>query len=102
MAGRLDVRKTYKLYVGGKFPRSESGRSYEVTDANGRFLANAARASRKDTRDAVQAARAAVAGWSAPQMKASDFANRPIAAASILVSSILGFLSRPAPLANNA
>lgn len=64
MAGRLDVRKTYKLYVGGKFPRSESGRSYEVTDANGRFLANAARASRKDTRDAVQAARAAVAGWS--------------------------------------
>ena len=61
---RLDVRKTYKLYVGGKFPRSESGRSYEVLDAKGRFLANAARASRKDARDAVVAARAAVAGWS--------------------------------------
>ena len=61
---RLDVRKTYKLYVGGKFPRSESGRSYEVVDAKGRFVANAARASRKDARDAVVAARAAVAGWS--------------------------------------
>ncbi|MET0827458.1 MAG: aldehyde dehydrogenase, partial [Acidimicrobiales bacterium] len=45
---RLDVRKTYKLYVGGKFPRSESGRSYEVADARGRFVANVARASRKD------------------------------------------------------
>jgi acyl-CoA reductase-like NAD-dependent aldehyde dehydrogenase len=61
---RLDVRKTYKLYVGGKFPRSESGRSYEVVDAKGRFLANAARASRKDARDAVVAARSAFAGWS--------------------------------------
>ncbi len=61
---RLDVRKTYKLYVGGKFPRSESGRSYEVLDARGRFVANAARASRKDARDAVVAARAAGAGWS--------------------------------------
>jgi acyl-CoA reductase-like NAD-dependent aldehyde dehydrogenase len=61
---RLDVRKTYKLYVGGKFPRSESGRSYEVTDARGRFLANAAQGSRKDARDAVVAARAAVKGWS--------------------------------------
>jgi acyl-CoA reductase-like NAD-dependent aldehyde dehydrogenase len=61
---RLDVRKTYKLYVGGKFPRSESGRSYEVHDAKGRFLANAARASRKDARDAVLAARGALAGWS--------------------------------------
>ena len=60
---RLDVRKTYKLYVGGKFPRSESGRSYEVTDSRGRFLANAAQASRKDARDAVVAARAAVKGW---------------------------------------
>lgn len=64
MAARLDVRKTYKLYVGGKFPRSESGRSYEVTDAKGRFVANAAMASRKDARDAVLAARAAFAGWS--------------------------------------
>jgi len=61
---RLAVRKTYKLYVGGKFPRSESGRSYEVVDAKGTFLANAALASRKDARDAVVAARAAFAGWS--------------------------------------
>ncbi len=61
---RLAVRKTYKLYVGGAFPRSESGRSYQVTDARGRFLANAAMASRKDARDAVLAARQAVAGWS--------------------------------------
>ena len=61
---RLDVRKTYKLYVGGAFPRSESGRSYEVTGADGRFLANAALASRKDARDAVVAARKAFPGWS--------------------------------------
>ena len=60
---RLDVRKTYKLYVGGKFPRSESARSYEVLDARGRFVANAALASRKDARDAVLAARSAFAGW---------------------------------------
>jgi len=64
MAERLDVRKTYKLYVGGAFPRSESGRSYVVNDAKGRFLANAAWASRKDARDAVVAARGAVSGWS--------------------------------------
>lgn len=62
---RLDVRKTYKLYIGGDFPRSESGRSYVVNDAKGRFLANAAQASRKDARDAVKAARAAFPGWSA-------------------------------------
>jgi len=62
---RLAVRKTYKLYVGGAFPRSESGRSYEVRSAKGdRFLANAARASRKDARDAVVAARKAFPGWS--------------------------------------
>jgi acyl-CoA reductase-like NAD-dependent aldehyde dehydrogenase len=61
---RLAVRKTYKLYVNGAFPRSESGRTYEVTDARGRFLANAAAASRKDARDAVVAARAAFGGWS--------------------------------------
>jgi acyl-CoA reductase-like NAD-dependent aldehyde dehydrogenase len=61
---RLDVRKTYKLYVGGAFPRSESGRSYEITDAKGAFLANAAQASRKDARDAVVAARSALSGWS--------------------------------------
>jgi acyl-CoA reductase-like NAD-dependent aldehyde dehydrogenase len=60
---RIEVRKTHKLYVGGAFPRSESGRSYEVTDAKGRFLANAAYASRKDARDAVVAARKAYAGW---------------------------------------
>jgi acyl-CoA reductase-like NAD-dependent aldehyde dehydrogenase len=60
---RLDVRKTYKLYVGGAFPRSESGRSYEVTDARGAFLANAAMGSRKDARDAVKAARGAFAKW---------------------------------------
>ena len=64
MTERLAVRKTYKLYIGGKFPRSESGHSYEVTDHRGRFVANAALASRKDARDAVAAARKAVAGWS--------------------------------------
>jgi acyl-CoA reductase-like NAD-dependent aldehyde dehydrogenase len=64
-SNRLTVRKTYKLFIGGKFPRSESGRSYEVTDARGRFLANAAMASRKDARDAVVAARKAFPGWSA-------------------------------------
>jgi acyl-CoA reductase-like NAD-dependent aldehyde dehydrogenase len=62
---RLDVRKTYKLYVGGAFPRSESGRSYVVNDAKGKFLANASQASRKDARDAVVAARKAFGGWSA-------------------------------------
>jgi acyl-CoA reductase-like NAD-dependent aldehyde dehydrogenase len=61
---RVDVRKTYKLFIGGAFPRSESGRSYVVNDAKGGFLANAARASRKDVRDAVSAARKAFDGWS--------------------------------------
>jgi acyl-CoA reductase-like NAD-dependent aldehyde dehydrogenase len=61
---RIDVRKTYKLYIGGAFPRSESGRSYVVNDAKGGFLANASHASRKDARDAVKAARAAFGGWS--------------------------------------
>ena len=61
---RLAVPKTYKLYIGGKFPRSESGRTFEVVSKDGAFLANAAKASRKDARDAVVAARAAVAGWS--------------------------------------
>jgi len=61
---RLAVRKTYKLYVGGAFPRSESGRTYEVTGHDGAFLANAALASRKDARDAVVAARKAFPGWS--------------------------------------
>jgi len=61
---RLAVRKTYKLFIGGAFPRSESGRSYVVTSADGDFLANAALASRKDVRDAVKAARAAAGPWS--------------------------------------
>ncbi|MFF4991571.1 aldehyde dehydrogenase family protein [Streptosporangium saharense] len=61
---RLAVRKTYKLYIGGAFPRSESGRSYPVTSSKGDFLANAAKASRKDARDAVSAARRAFPGWS--------------------------------------
>ncbi|MET0726653.1 MAG: aldehyde dehydrogenase family protein [Leifsonia sp.] len=60
---RLAVPKTYKLYIGGKFPRSESGRVYEVLSAKGDFLANAAKASRKDARDAVVASRGAVGGW---------------------------------------
>jgi acyl-CoA reductase-like NAD-dependent aldehyde dehydrogenase len=61
---RLRVRKTYKLAIGGAFPRSESGRSYPVHDASGALLANAAQASRKDVRDAVVAARKAFPGWS--------------------------------------
>ena len=64
MSKRLTVPKTYKLYIGGAFPRSESGRTYEVTTTKGDFLANAALASRKDARDAVVAARGAVKGWS--------------------------------------
>ncbi len=64
MSKRLTVPKTYKLAIGGAFPRSESGRTYEVRSAKGAFLANAALASRKDARDAVVAARAAVKGWS--------------------------------------
>ncbi|GAA2962303.1 aldehyde dehydrogenase family protein [Streptomyces enissocaesilis] len=61
---RLSVFKTYKLYVGGKFPRSESGRVYEVSDSKNNWLANAPLASRKDARDAVVAARKAFGGWS--------------------------------------
>ncbi len=60
---RLDVRKTYKLFIGGAFPRSESGRSYPVAGPDGTLLAHAARASRKDARDAVVAARKAGPGW---------------------------------------
>ena len=63
MSERLDVKKTYKLVVNGAFPRSESGRSYEVATANGKFLANVAQASRKDLRDAIVAARAAQGKW---------------------------------------
>lgn len=61
---RVSVRKTYKLYIGGAFPRSESGRSYPVNSPSGQLLAHAAQASRKDLRDAVSAARKAFAGWS--------------------------------------
>ncbi|MEV6423936.1 aldehyde dehydrogenase family protein [Streptomyces sp. NPDC051662] len=62
---RLPVHKTYKLYVGGAFPRSESGRSIPVTSADGDHLAHAALASRKDARDAVVAAREAFGPWAA-------------------------------------
>ncbi|MEY3723142.1 MAG: hypothetical protein RLZZ35_1012 [Actinomycetota bacterium] len=61
---RVDVMKTYKLYIGGAFPRSESGRSYELKDKKGNFIANPALASRKDLRDAVVAAKSAFSGWS--------------------------------------
>ena len=60
----MPVRKTYKLYIGGAFPRSESGRVYPVTGPDGTLLAQAAQASRKDLRDAVVAARKAFGGWS--------------------------------------
>jgi acyl-CoA reductase-like NAD-dependent aldehyde dehydrogenase len=60
---RIPVRKTYKLYLGGEFPRSESGRSYVVRAADGTPLANAVRSSRKDVRDAVRTARGAFSGW---------------------------------------
>jgi acyl-CoA reductase-like NAD-dependent aldehyde dehydrogenase len=61
---RLNIRKTYKLYINGEFPRTESGRFYPVKAKSGELLANACRGSRKDLRNAVQAARKAVAGWS--------------------------------------
>jgi acyl-CoA reductase-like NAD-dependent aldehyde dehydrogenase len=63
--GRVEVKKTYKLFIAGAFPRSESGRSYVVAAHDGAFLANVAWASRKDVRDAVAAARAAQPGWAA-------------------------------------
>jgi acyl-CoA reductase-like NAD-dependent aldehyde dehydrogenase len=63
MSDRLAVRKTYKLFIGGAFPRSESGRTIPVRAPDGRLLAHVARASRKDVRDAVRAARGAQAGW---------------------------------------
>jgi acyl-CoA reductase-like NAD-dependent aldehyde dehydrogenase len=61
---RIDVKKTYKLFINGQFPRSESGRVYEVKDSKGRFLANPAQGSRKDLRECVVAARGAFSGWS--------------------------------------
>jgi acyl-CoA reductase-like NAD-dependent aldehyde dehydrogenase len=63
-SARVPVRKTYKLYVGGAFPRSESGRTFAVHDASGELVAHASQASRKDLRDAVRAARGASAKWS--------------------------------------
>jgi acyl-CoA reductase-like NAD-dependent aldehyde dehydrogenase len=60
---RIDVNKTYKLFIDGAFPRSESGRVYEIKGANKKFIANPALASRKDLRDAVVAAKAAQSGW---------------------------------------
>lgn len=60
---RLEVKKTYKLYINGAFARSESGRVYEVSNAKGEFIANPSLASRKDLRDAVVAARVAQSGW---------------------------------------
>jgi len=65
VSDRLPVRRTAKLFIGGEFPRSESGRSYEVTSHDGRPLAFASQASRKDLREAVKAARGAQAGWAA-------------------------------------
>ena len=61
---RLNVRKTYKLYINGEFPRTESGRFYAVRAKGGELLANACRGSRKDLRNAVQAARKAFSSWS--------------------------------------
>jgi acyl-CoA reductase-like NAD-dependent aldehyde dehydrogenase len=63
MSGRLGVKKTHKLYIGGQFPRSESGRTYPALDSDGKVIARVALASRKDLRDAVKAARGAQAGW---------------------------------------
>ena len=64
MADRIEVLKTYKTYVGGKFPRSESDRTYQIKDGKGKHIANACRCSRKDVRDAVVTARSAFGGWS--------------------------------------
>ena len=65
MSKRIDVKKTYKLFIGGAFPRTESGRTYEVKNSRGVFIANPCLASRKDLKDAVVAARTAQSGWSA-------------------------------------
>ncbi|MGL5891555.1 MAG: aldehyde dehydrogenase family protein, partial [Bacteroidia bacterium] len=61
---RIEILKTYKLYIGGQFPRTESGRYYPLTDKKGKVLANVCLSSRKDFRNAVVAARGAFAGWS--------------------------------------
>jgi len=64
MSKRIDVKKTYKLFIGGAFPRTESGRTYEVKNSKGVFIANPCMASRKDLKEAVVAARAAQGSWS--------------------------------------
>lgn len=64
MSNRIDVLKTYKTYVGGAFPRSESGHTYAVTNSSGDKIANACRCTRKDVRDAMVKARSAQPGWS--------------------------------------
>ena len=64
-AGRLAVAKTYKIYIGGKFPRTESARYYTLEDKKGNVIANVCRGSRKDFRNAVVAARKAQPGWEA-------------------------------------
>ena len=63
MSNRIDVKKTYKLFINGAFPRTESGRTYEIKSAKGVFIANPCLASRKDLKDSVVAARAAQSGW---------------------------------------
>ncbi len=63
-SGRVAVQKTYKLYIDGKFPRSESGRYYKLTGENGNLITSICRGSKKDFRDAVVAARKAQDGWS--------------------------------------
>lgn len=63
MNNRIDVKKTYKLFINGTFPRTESGRTYEVKTFKGAFIANPCLASRKDLRDAVVAARSAQPKW---------------------------------------
>ncbi len=72
----LDVRKTYKLYVNGAFPRGESGRTYPVHDTRGRLVANAVLGSRKDLRDAVVAARGAQSGCKAVASSSSPSCAR--------------------------
>ena len=63
---RVPVAKTYKVYIDGKFPRTESGRYFALEDSDGAVIANVCRGSRKDFRNAVVAARTAVAGWAGP------------------------------------
>jgi acyl-CoA reductase-like NAD-dependent aldehyde dehydrogenase len=63
MSNRVPVLKTYKTYVGGKFPRSESGKTYPIKDSKDTIVANACRCTRKDVRDAVLAAKSAFSGW---------------------------------------